>query len=183
MRSNALLKADLVDEPAPPPVNIYWQYPLPPKQQRPAGPSSSPNALMPKVRQRSRQLAAQGNATERSKQFLERTLDRVLAEEKRIDAKRADLALAEKASSESMFEVPSRAMIPARYVNIASVAEATSEVVFVICCLSLVLWTITGFVLIHPFISIMAMIASIGFWFMAYISSTMKYKLARDSRK
>jgi hypothetical protein len=52
------------------------------------------------------------------------------------------------------------------YVDVPTIAKTASRLVFLTCLFALLIWTITGFVMIHPIIAAMAIIGSIGFYLM-----------------
>lgn len=55
---------------------------------------------------------------------------------------------------------------PARLVAVPTIAKVASRLVFLVCLFALLLWSITGFVMIHPAIAFVVMIGCIGFYMM-----------------
>jgi Flp pilus assembly protein TadB len=65
-------------------------------------------------------------------------------------------------------------VLPAHlYVDVPTIAKQASRLVFLVCLFALLIWAITGFVMIHPIIAIVTMIGCIGFYVMG--SMTQKH--------
>lgn len=52
------------------------------------------------------------------------------------------------------------------YVDVPTITQAASSLVFLVCLFALLIWAISGFVMIHPFIALITMIGCIGFYIM-----------------
>ena len=65
-------------------------------------------------------------------------------------------------------------VLPAHlYVDVPTIAKQASRLVFLVCLFALLIWAITGFVMIHPIIAVVTMIGCIGFYVMG--SMTQKH--------
>ena len=56
------------------------------------------------------------------------------------------------------------------YVDVPTLARRGSRLVFLICLFALLMWAITGFSMIHPFIAVITMIGAIAFYIMGMIT-------------
>lgn len=70
------------------------------------------------------------------------------------------------------FELPPRKLLTSRdprYVELDKVIKAASFLCFLLCTYSLILWSISGFALIHPLFSVLAMVAAGTFYCMGML--------------
>lgn len=56
------------------------------------------------------------------------------------------------------------------YIDAPTLAKRGSRLVFLVCLFALLIWAITGFSMIHPFIATITMIGSIAFYIMGTIT-------------
>jgi hypothetical protein len=66
-----------------------------------------------------------------------------------------------------MSEPQAKRQLPDRmYVDVATIAIKGSQLIFLVCLLSLALSVLTGVHMLHPFVAIIIMIGCVGFYLM-----------------